>query len=121
MPHAGPGAVRQDVKQVRITGPVEQSGDRALVRQIDFQICCRTDHHNRYPRSCSRPMAPARSGDVVSTSPSGSSLSLFMRAGALSIVKLLTSRPALTSFHLSGIDTGAPARGRALNGATSSL
>ena len=51
------------------------------------------------PRSCSRAIATARSGEIVSTSPSGSFFSFFMRAGALSIVKLLISSVPLISAY----------------------
>ncbi len=111
MPHAGTSTVRQHIEQPRIGWPVEQSGNLTVVCEIYFQICGLTDHHKRYLRSCSRPIAPARSGDSVSTSESGSFFSFFMRASAFSMVKLLISKVASISLHFSGMDTG-PTRQR---------
>ncbi len=42
-----------------------------------------------------------------------------MRAGAFTIVNFRISSLGVTSLHASGIDTGAPGKGRALKGATS--
>jgi len=42
-----------------------------------------------------------------------------MRAGPVATVNFRLSSLGVTSLHASGIDTGAPGKGRALNGATS--
>ncbi len=70
--------------------------------------------HASFPAS--RSSAACRSGFRVSTAASGSSRSLFIRAGAVRSVNLRGSSLRFTSRQESGMETVPPATGRALKG-----
>src|SRR5439155_19341211 len=94
MPHAGASAVREDVQTERVGRAAED--------------------HLSFPARRAR--APCRSGLSSSTGTRGSSRSFFIRAGAVASVNLRGSSLRFTSLQRSGMETVAPATGRALNG-----
>lgn len=92
MPHPRAGALRKHIERPRIARPQQN-------HPIFF---------------ASRPSAPCKSGCSVSTGASGSVPSFFIRATAVFSVNLRGSSFAFTSDQRNGIDTVAPATGRAL-------
>ena len=66
-------------------------------------------------------ISPQRGGFSVSTPIIGSRCNRCMRSTAVRMVNCSMVRPSVTSFHSSGIDTGACGNGRTQNGATSNF
>src|SRR4029453_10357544 len=115
MPHSGAGAMGHEVEQpgVRRTkqkGLDFSDGGRDVqpeIRRFGGHLC--------FP---SRSTAALMSGGKSRSSRSGSRFSFRIRSEALAMVKDLMSNWGVTSAHWSGMETGAPGSGRALNGAT---